>query len=160
MAVWDWVLLAWFFIVGMCVGSFLNVVVYRLPRGGSLLRPASRCPACEHPIRPWDNIPILSWIFLQGRCRDCDSKINWRYPLVEFTVGIWFACCSTLALTANPTVKVSSWTLSVLLAFFGAAFLSASLIVQDGKRVPRLIQWLLLVGVCLIVFMMLIVISG
>ena len=68
---------------GAIVGSFLNVVVYRVPRRESLVRPASRCPACEAPIKPYDNMPILSWLLLHGRCRNCSDADPKRYPLVE-----------------------------------------------------------------------------
>ncbi len=148
----DWVLITWFFIVGACVGSFLNVVVYRLPRGGSLLRPASRCPSCGHSIRPWDNIPVLSWFLLRGRCRDCGAKISWRYPLVEAIIGFWFVSCSSLALTTTPALKASAWMFSVLFALFGAALFSAALIVRDGAKVPRLINWVLLISLVLTLF--------
>ena len=69
--------------MGLVLGSFLNVVAYRLPRGESLSRPRSRCPGCETPIRPYDNVPVLSWLLLRGRCRDCGTRIAWRYPFVE-----------------------------------------------------------------------------
>jgi leader peptidase (prepilin peptidase) / N-methyltransferase len=68
---------------GLLVGSFLNVVAWRLPRGESLVAPGSRCPGCAAPVRPWDNVPVLSWLALRGRCRDCDVPISARYPLVE-----------------------------------------------------------------------------
>jgi leader peptidase (prepilin peptidase) / N-methyltransferase len=68
---------------GGIIGSFLNVVAFRLPRGESLSRPRSRCPGCETPIRPYDNVPVLSWLLLRGRCRDCKMRIPWRYPAVE-----------------------------------------------------------------------------
>jgi leader peptidase (prepilin peptidase) / N-methyltransferase len=70
-------------VMGAVFGSFLNVVAYRLPRGESLSRPRSRCPQCEAPIRPYDNVPVLSWLALRGRCRSCRGAIPWRYPLVE-----------------------------------------------------------------------------
>jgi leader peptidase (prepilin peptidase)/N-methyltransferase len=70
-------------VFGLLVGSFLNVVIYRLPRKESLNRPASRCPQCETPIKPWDNIPVVSWLLLRGRCRNCGAAISPRYPLVE-----------------------------------------------------------------------------
>ena len=75
---------------GLMIGSFLNVVAYRLPRGESLVAPASHCPGCETPIRPWDNIPLLSWVFLRGRCRSCGVRISPRYPLVELLTGVLF----------------------------------------------------------------------
>jgi leader peptidase (prepilin peptidase)/N-methyltransferase len=68
---------------GAVVGSFLNVVAYRLPRGESLVRPRSRCPQCGTPIKPYDNVPVLSWLLLRGRCRHCGAAISPRYPLVE-----------------------------------------------------------------------------
>src|SRR5215218_10189201 len=68
---------------GLLVGSFLNVVAWRLPRGESLMTPGSHCPGCGHPVRPYDNVPVLSWLVLRGRCRDCRTPISVRYPLVE-----------------------------------------------------------------------------
>src|SRR5919108_5785158 len=70
-------------IFGAILGSFLNVVAYRLPRGESLANPPSRCPSCGAPVKPYDNIPVLSWLLLRGRCRNCGERISWRYPLVE-----------------------------------------------------------------------------
>lgn len=72
------------FLFGLVIGSFLNVCIYRIPRGLSIITPSSRCPSCNIPIRPWDNIPIASYIFLGGRCRFCKARISLRYPLVEF----------------------------------------------------------------------------
>jgi leader peptidase (prepilin peptidase)/N-methyltransferase len=77
--------------LGAAVGSFLNVVIHRLPRGQSLVAPRSRCPACEAPIGPLDNVPILSWIRLRGRCRHCRAAISARYPLVEAITAVAFA---------------------------------------------------------------------
>jgi len=68
---------------GLVFGSFLNVCIYRIPRGGSIISPSSRCPSCGSPISPLENIPIISYIALRGRCRSCGSKISLRYPLVE-----------------------------------------------------------------------------
>jgi leader peptidase (prepilin peptidase)/N-methyltransferase len=68
---------------GLLVGSFLNVVTWRLPRGESLVAPGSHCPGCAHPVRPYDNVPVVSWLLLHGRCRDCRTPISARYPLVE-----------------------------------------------------------------------------
>jgi leader peptidase (prepilin peptidase)/N-methyltransferase len=75
-------------LTGLVFGSFLNVVAYRLPRGQSLIRPSSRCPACEASIKPYDNIPVLGWLLLRGRCRACGSAISPRYPLVEALTGV------------------------------------------------------------------------
>jgi leader peptidase (prepilin peptidase)/N-methyltransferase len=73
---------------GLLVGSFLNVVIARLPEGESLVSPGSRCPHCGHPVRPYDNVPVLSWLWLRGRCRDCGEPISARYPLVEALTGV------------------------------------------------------------------------
>lgn len=80
----------WFFILGACIGSFLNVVIYRLPAGQSLVSPGSRCPRCGHEIRPKDNIPVLGWLLLRGRCRDCGVGISPRYPAVEGLIACLF----------------------------------------------------------------------
>ncbi|WP_163274689.1 prepilin peptidase [Cellulomonas iranensis] len=78
-------------VLGLAVGSFLNVVVWRVPRDESVVRPPSACPVCGHPIRPRDNVPVVSWLLLRGRCRDCDAPISVRYPLVEATTSVLFA---------------------------------------------------------------------
>jgi leader peptidase (prepilin peptidase)/N-methyltransferase len=78
------------FLVGLLFGSFLNVCISRLPRHESIVRPGSHCLSCGKPIRWYDNIPVLSWISLRGRCRECKKSIPWRYPLVELSVGLWF----------------------------------------------------------------------
>lgn len=76
------------FVLGTILGSFLNVVIYRLPRFESLVRPRSRCPNCGAQIGAWDNIPLVSFLLLRGRCRACGARIAWRYPLVELTAGL------------------------------------------------------------------------
>jgi leader peptidase (prepilin peptidase)/N-methyltransferase len=87
---------------GLLVGSFLNVVAWRLPRGESLWRPGSHCPGCGAPVRPYDNVPLLSWLVLRGRCRDCGARISPRYPLVELaTAVLWGA----IALAADDTLQ-------------------------------------------------------
>ena len=73
---------------GLLLGSFLNVVAYRLPRGESLAFPPSHCPTCEAPIKPYDNVPVLSWLWLKGRCRACRGSISVRYPVVETATGL------------------------------------------------------------------------
>ena len=88
-------LIAWAAGFGLIIGSFLNVVIHRLPKGESLVTPRSRCPACQTPIRPWDNIPLLSFALLRGRCRTCRHPISWRYPLVEGLTGALFALTVT-----------------------------------------------------------------
>ncbi|MDI6801922.1 MAG: prepilin peptidase [Thermodesulfovibrionales bacterium] len=79
-----------FFIFGLMVGSFLNVCIYRLPRDKSIVTPSSSCPKCNTPIKPWDNIPVISYIILRGKCRKCGEKISIRYPLVELVNGAFY----------------------------------------------------------------------
>lgn len=78
------------FILGLLIGSFLNVCIYRVPRKESIVFPASHCTSCERPIRPYDNIPLLSFLFLRGHCRSCRAPISWRYPLVELAHGLGY----------------------------------------------------------------------
>lgn len=77
-------------VLGLLIGSFLNVVVHRLPLGLSLVSPGSACPACGHEVRGRDNIPVVSWLLLRGRCRDCAAPIAWRYPAVELATAVLF----------------------------------------------------------------------
>jgi leader peptidase (prepilin peptidase) / N-methyltransferase len=99
-------------VLGAVFGSFLNVVAYRLPRRESLIRPASRCPACGAPIRPYDNIPVLSWLLLRGRCRSCAAPISVRYPLVE---ALTAALCVAAVLAGGGTAKVALHVALILL---------------------------------------------
>ena len=78
-------------LVGAVVGSFLNVVLHRVPLHESVVRPASRCPTCRTPILRRDNVPVLSWLLLRGRCRSCSAAISVRYPLVELGTALLFA---------------------------------------------------------------------
>jgi leader peptidase (prepilin peptidase)/N-methyltransferase len=78
-------------LLGLLVGSFLNVVAYRLPRGESVVKPRSRCPSCGTEVRSRDNVPVVSWLLLRGRCRDCAAPISVRYPLIEALTGALFA---------------------------------------------------------------------
>jgi leader peptidase (prepilin peptidase)/N-methyltransferase len=80
-------------IFGAILGSFLNVVAYRLPRGESLLHPPSACPSCGTPIKPYDNVPVLGWLWLRGRCRACGAPISVKYPIVEAVTGLLCAAC-------------------------------------------------------------------
>lgn len=75
-------------ILGLSIGSFMNVVVYRVPRALSVVRPGSMCPTCGHEISARDNIPLVSWILLGGKCRHCKTQISVRYPLVEAAFGV------------------------------------------------------------------------
>jgi leader peptidase (prepilin peptidase)/N-methyltransferase len=90
------------FLLGLVVGSFANVCIHRLPRGQSVVRPPSRCPGCGTPIKAYDNLPLLSFVLLCGRCRSCRAPIAWRYPAVEAANGLlWLA----LAATRGPAVQ-------------------------------------------------------
>lgn len=118
-------------VLGLCVGSFLNVVVWRLPQGMSLSHPPSHCPKCDHAIRPWENIPVLSWLLLRARCSQCGLPISVRYPLVEMTNGIlwvvlwWRLWTSGLPLTHGPV-----WF------FLASLLLAVALIDLDHFRIP------------------------
>jgi leader peptidase (prepilin peptidase)/N-methyltransferase len=90
-------------ILGAIIGSFLNVVAYRLPRKESLMSPPSACPSCGTPIKPYDNVPVLGWLWLRGRCRACGASISIRYPLVELGTGLLYAGC-VLAFGADSDV--------------------------------------------------------
>lgn len=89
------------FIFGCCIGSFLNVCIWRVPRGMSIVSPPSHCPNCDHEIRAWENIPLLSWIFLGGKCSSCHKPITIRYFLVELMVGLLFAMIFLTVIVRN-----------------------------------------------------------
>ena len=101
------------FALGACIGSFLNVVVWRLPRGESLVRPRSRCPACGAAIPAWANVPLLSYLALRGRCRACGARISLRYPLIEALTGAAFAA---FLLVHGPSARLLvDWALAAAL---------------------------------------------
>lgn len=156
-------LYAWLFALGGTVGSFLNVVVYRLPRGKNLAIPGSACPCCGHPIRLSDNIPILSWLALKGRCRDCGVRISPRYLLVETLVATTFllVLAGELFLPASafelatrrlltPWDGTPFWCMYGLHLLLVVTLYAAVLIAGDGFQVtPRLNGPLLAVGLVL-----------
>lgn len=116
---------------GAAVGSFLNVVAYRLPRGISTVSPRSRCPRCCSAIRPWHNLPVLGWLALGGRCRDCHLPISLRYPLVEAVTAALFvfsflAHPGRLALAA-ASCALAAWALALVLIDFDLRVLPDSL---------------------------------
>jgi len=102
-------------ILGLAIGSFLNVCIYRIPRRSSVVRPGSRCPECDRPIRPYDNVPVLSYLWLRGRCRNCGTRIPFRYPLVELVTGAAFFACASVWEFEPPTF-VNSLFLSLIIA--------------------------------------------
>src|SRR5262245_27977988 len=114
-------------VLGLVVGSFLNVVIHRLPRGESLLRPGSRCPGCEAPIAPWDNVPVLAWLWLRGRCRRCHARIALRYPLVELATGLVFAA---IALLHGASAMTLVWLA------LAAALIAVAVIDFDHRIIP------------------------
>lgn len=107
-----------FALLGLAFGSFLNVVIYRLPRGESLLFPGSRCGACGHALAPLDNIPLLSWLALRGRCRYCGASIAPRYPLVEaLTAAIFVLAFLTFGFSAQMIAACLLGGLLIVIAF-------------------------------------------
>jgi leader peptidase (prepilin peptidase)/N-methyltransferase len=119
-------------LLGLAIGSFLNVVIWRVPRKESVVRPPSHCPGCDEPIRPLDNIPVVSWLRLGGRCRHCGTRIPVRYPVVELvTAGLFVG--AALHFRAN-------WVLPAYLVFF-AALLAISAIDLEHFIVPNRIVW-------------------
>ena len=113
---------------GLILGSFMNVVVHRLPRHESLVTPGSHCTACGHAIRPWDNIPLLSWLLLRGRCRDCGTRIPWRYPAVELATALL-----GVAVVAVLGTGPETW---IALAFV-ALLVPVTLIDLDHRIIPN-----------------------
>ena len=114
-------------VLGLVVGSFLNVVIHRLPRGESLVSPRSRCPACAAPIASRDNVPVLAWLWLRGRCRRCGAPIAARYPLVELATGLVFAA---IALRHGACAMTLVWFA------FAAALVAAAVIDFDHRIIP------------------------
>ena len=116
-------------VLGLLVGSFLNVVIHRVPRGESVVRPPSRCPDCGQQIRVRHNVPVFGWLVLRGRCAGCGGRISVRYPLVELGTGVLFAL---LALRFGPP------DLPAFL-YFGAIGIALALIDFDCRRLPNAI---------------------
>lgn len=123
------VALAFAALFGATIGSFLNVVVWRLPRGESLSHPGSHCPKCQTPIKPYDNVPVLGWLVLRGRCRSCREPISARYPLVEAATALLYVLVVAVAWddTTDITLGIALVTLLV----------PATLIDLDVRRIPN-----------------------
>lgn len=113
--------IAWFTVVGAVVGSFLNVVIARVPAGESIVRPASRCPRCLAPIAWYDNVPVLSWLVLRARCRRCGAPISFRYPAVELLV----AAAGFLAAWRHGLSAEAALELAFVAALLALAFIDA-----------------------------------
>jgi leader peptidase (prepilin peptidase) / N-methyltransferase len=125
-------LLIYSLIVGLVVGSFLNVVIYRVPLKLSIVRPRSACPQCHQPIAERDNIPVLSWILLRGRCRHCHSPISVRYPLVEASTGALFVLT---AWRIGPHVDLGAFLI------LDAALIALALIDLEHLLLPKSIVY-------------------
>ena len=161
----DWLLGAWVFAMGAVVGSFLNVVIHRVPESMSLIHPGSHCPACGHPIRWHDNVPLVGWLWLRGRCRDCGAWISPRYPVVEAVTALVFFSLAWAELFAGganlprrPVLLGNEWLrppweqgelIGIYLyhLLLLCTLLCAALIEADGKPAPlRLYTPAFLVG--------------
>jgi leader peptidase (prepilin peptidase) / N-methyltransferase len=130
-------------VLGLAIGSFLNVVIYRVPRGESVVSPPSACPTCHTPIAPWDNVPVFSWLLLRGRCRTCRAPISVRYPLVEL---------ATAGLFAGTAARFGyNWALPAYLVLF-AGLLALACIDVERLLLPKKIVYPLsiLVGALLL----------
>jgi len=125
-------------VFGLVIGSFLNVVVYRVPAGIPLTGP-SRCPACGAPVRAWQNVPVLSWIALRGRCASCGTGISPRYPLVELATGLAFVGVVWAAMDAERLSGTPVYSAPLVAAFlwFAAAGIALALVDLDTLRLPR-----------------------
>ena len=130
-------------VFGSLIGSFLNVVIFRVPAGRSIVSPPSACGSCGARVRPLDNLPILSWLLLRGRCRDCRAPISARYPLVELGTALFFAAVALVVL-ANPVseaigLSAVAATVVALVAFlyFAAISVALTLIDLDTRRLPN-----------------------
>ena len=119
------------FVFGLVIGSFLNVCIYRLPASQSIVHPRSACPGCAHPIRAYDNIPVVSFLILRGRCRDCGMRIPWRYPLVELLSG---------AFAALAVAKFGAGGQAALMYLLIAALLVITFIDIDHRIIPDVIS--------------------
>jgi len=118
-------------VIGCCLGSFYNVIIYRWPKGQSIVSPPSRCPGCGAPIRWFDNIPVLSFLLLGGKCRHCHQAISWRYPLVELLTG----------LMAAGLYRAFGFTPSLFVFFtFGSLLLLIAFIDLDTYLIPDVLS--------------------
>jgi leader peptidase (prepilin peptidase)/N-methyltransferase len=128
-----WVLPAVAGLFGLAVGSFLNVLIYRVPRGESLVHPPSRCPACGHRVRPRHNVPVVGWLVLGGRCADCGARIGVRYPLVEVVTAVLFAALAARLAGLHLLSAVPAYL------YFAAIGIALAVIDLDCRRLPNAI---------------------
>jgi leader peptidase (prepilin peptidase)/N-methyltransferase len=132
------------FAFGLVVGSFLNVVVHRLPRGESIVWPGSRCPACSRAIRPYENVPLVSYLVLGGRCRGCGARISLRYPALELLTAVLFA---VIALETGPRIDTVLWCAFAAMLVGAGAIDAEHRIIPDEISVGGLAAGLVLVPV-------------
>ena len=142
----DWIWFVFIFAFGCCIGSFLNVVVYRLPRDKSLVRPGSACPACGEHIRFYDNIPLISWLLLGRNCRYCKAPISPRYFVIELLTGLVFLGLFILyfrvdILAGLPPFLEGGWFIYLLHIILLAALIAASAIDLELWLIPLSICW-------------------
>ncbi len=116
-------------LLGLAIGSFLNVLVYRVPRGESVVSPPSHCPHCEMLIRDRHNVPVFGWLVLRGRCYDCAAPISVRYPIVEAVTGILFAGVGATLAGRPSYLPAALWLVAVIVVEVGVAV--------DGNTLPR-----------------------
>ena len=154
-----WLIIPFLFLFGSCIGSFLNVVVWRLPRGKSLLWPPSACPKCNHALAWYDNIPVLGWILLRGRCRYCKEPVSARYPIVEAITGLLFVFyyAAFFIWQLGPSIAVpdsfgipeyitltsidQDWAVYGLMMLLVSALLAVSLIDAELYIIPIEVPW-------------------
>jgi leader peptidase (prepilin peptidase) / N-methyltransferase len=127
------ILIATVALLGLVIGSFLNVVVYRVPNGCSILSPGSHCPSCSQPIRRRHNIPILGWVVLRGRCADCRKRISVRYPMVELTTAILFVALAWRLSELHLLPALPAYL------YFASIGIALTLIDVDCRRLPNAI---------------------
>ncbi|MBM4025986.1 MAG: prepilin peptidase [Planctomycetes bacterium] len=140
----EWILCVWVFALGCCIGSFLNVVTYRLPRDKSLVRPGSSCPHCGQAIRFYDNIPLVSWLVLRAKCRQCRAPISPRYFIVELLTGVVFLglYLAYFHTHVRPSLHINgAWFVYVLHIILLAAFVAASGIDLELWIIPLSLCW-------------------
>jgi leader peptidase (prepilin peptidase)/N-methyltransferase len=122
-------------ILGLIIGSFLNVVAVRVPAGTSIVR-ESRCPRCDAAIKPWHNVPVLGWLMLRGRCASCGEPISPRYPIVEAITGVSFALVAWLILATSTAPLPATSVVLVAFLYFAAVSVVLTLIDLDTHRLP------------------------
>ena len=123
------------FVLGSIVASFANVCIHRLPLRQSVVYPASRCPSCQHPLRPWHNLPLISFVALRGRCAFCRVRISWRYPLVESLGGLLYLLgYHQLGLSVNAVAYALLVTALLIVSFIDLAYM----IIPDAVTLPGL----------------------